>query len=206
MVLLIAMGAIAWESIGRINAPQVQEGGAMAVVAGVGIIINSFTAWLFFKDQEHDMNIKGAYLHLAADALVSLAVVMAGILIYYTGWYWLDTVMSLGIVVVIVIGTWGLLRDSLILTLDGVPRGVNMEKIEEKLRSYPGIEAVSHLHVWAISTTDNALTVHLTLGQGYDLAHFNSIKSRIKHDLEHLSIQHSTIEIELPGESSDACW
>ncbi len=205
-ILLIAMGAIAWESISRMQQPEVMEGDAIAVVAGVGIVINGLTAWLFFKDRESDLNVKGAFLHMAADTLVSGGVVVAGVLMHYTSWYWLDTAVSLLIVGVIVVSTWGLLRDSLVLSLDGVPKGVDMKKIEKALLQFSEIKEIYHLHVWAMSTTQNALTVHMILREGYGLKDFEAIKNRMKHDLEHLSIQHSTMEVELPGrKGSEDC-
>ncbi|TDB57351.1 cation diffusion facilitator family transporter [Arundinibacter roseus] len=203
VVLLAAMAIIAWESVHRLQTPRNVNGEGVALVAGVGIVINTFTAWLFFKDRKNDLNVKGAYLHMAADALVSMGVVLAGILIYYTGWYWLDVVVSLLIVVVVVISTWSLLRDSLILTLDGVPNGIDLEEIESTIRQFELVQEVSHLHVWAMSTTQNALTVHITLREPFGLSDFFSVKESIKHELEHLSIQHSTIEVELPGTAKD---
>lgn len=200
VILLIVIGAIFWESIARLKEPQPIQGDYMAVVAGIGIIINSVTALLFFKNREKDLNIKGAFLHLAADALVSLGVVGAGIIIGFTAWYWLDTAVSLGIVVVIIVSTWGLLRDSTILALDGVPRSIELEKVKDAILSSPEIRDVHHIHVWAMSTTENALTAHIVVADDFPLSSFEPLKAGVQKSLLHQGIQHSTLEIELAGD------
>ncbi|GAB2793725.1 cation diffusion facilitator family transporter [Rhabdobacter roseus] len=207
VILLMAIGVIAWESLERLKYPREVAGGSVALVAGIGIVINSLTAFLFFKDKDKDLNIKGAYLHMAADALVSLGVLVAGVVITYTHYYWLDTAVSLAIVVVIFFSTWGLLRDSLVLSLDGVPHGIDLAKVKEALQHYPEIREVHHLHVWAISTTQNALTAHLVVEDGYQMASFVQLKARLRHDLEHLNIQHATLEPETNQErcQTDEC-
>jgi cobalt-zinc-cadmium efflux system protein len=195
-ILLLALGAVAYEAIVRLsqnNPPEVQ-GKLVAVVATVGILINAITAALFMRDKDKDLNMKGAYLHMAGDALVSLGVVIAGIIMLYTKWYWLDAALSLVIVVVIVWGTWDLLRESLRLALNGVPRGVDINKIRQFLLTQGGISEVHDLHVWAISTTENAMTVHLVAPDGLpdDLLY-----ERIRKELgQHYNINHSTIQIE----------
>src|SRR6478736_811276 len=163
IILLIAIGGIGWEAAQRIFKPEPTPGFTIAIVAGIGLFINAFTAFLFFRDKEHDLNVKGAYLHMAADALVSLGVVLAGITIAFTGWYWLDTVISFVIIIVIFISTWRLLKDTLRLSLDGVPHNVDLQKVKAAILKIPGVKDVHHLHIWAISTTQNALTAHLVL-------------------------------------------
>lgn len=199
MILLIVIGAIAWESIARLKQPHPIQGDYMAVVAGIGIVINAVTALLFFRNRKKDLNIKGAYLHLAADALVSMGVVVAGIVIGVTAWYWLDTAVSLAIVIVIFVSTWGLLRDSTILALDGVPRGIDLEKVKEAILSSAEIRNVHHIHVWAMSTTENALTAHIVVADDFPLSAFEPLKAEIQKALQFHGIQHSTLEIELAG-------
>jgi len=200
VILLVVIGAIAWESIVRLKEPQQVQGDYMAVVAGIGIIINAVTALLFFKSRKDDLNIKGAFLHLTADALVSLGVVFAGIVIGFTAWYWLDTAVSFAIVIVILISTWGLLRDSTILALDGVPRGINLEKVKIAILSSKEIKDIHHIHVWAMSTTENALTAHIVVANDFPLSAFEPLKVATQKSLLLQNIQHSTLEIELAGE------
>jgi len=196
VILLIAVGGIGFESIHRFLSPRPIEGEIMAWVAGVGIVINSFTAYLFFKDKDKDLNIKGAYLHMAVDALVSLGVVVVGIAIYFTEWLWLDPAVSIIIMVVIVVGTWGLLKDSLRLSLDGVPPEIDIQKIKTLALNIKDIKDIHHIHVWAISTSQNALTAHLILADDLKDAEQVIIKNKLKHELEHLGIQHVTLETE----------
>jgi cobalt-zinc-cadmium efflux system protein len=200
VILLIVIGAIAWESLGRLKEPLHVQGDYMAVVAGIGIIINAVTAMLFFKNRKKDLNIKGAFLHLAADALVSLGVVVAGVVIGITAWYWLDTAVSFAIVIVILVSTWGLLRDSTILALDGVPRGIDLEKVRIAILSSKEIKDVHHIHVWAMSTTENALTAHIVVANDFPLSAFEPLKAAIQKSLLVQNIHHSTLEIELTGE------
>jgi cobalt-zinc-cadmium efflux system protein len=195
-VLLLALGAVAYEAILRLSehSPEVVEGKLVAIVATAGIVINAITAALFMRDKDKDLNMRGAYLHMAGDALVSLGVVIAGIVMLYTKWYWLDAVLSLIIVIVIVYGTWDLLRESLRLTLNGVPRGVDIQKIQQFLLAQTGITEVHDLHVWAISTTENALTVHLVVPGGLPDDH---LYDRIRKELGlNYNIKHSTIQVE----------
>ncbi|MFI5164318.1 MAG: cation diffusion facilitator family transporter [Bacteroidia bacterium] len=197
VLLLVAVGAIGLEAVRRISEPHPVEGKIISIVAFIGILINLTTALLFFKDKEKDLNIKGAYLHMAADALVSLGVVIAGIIIIYTQWFWLDAVISLLIIVVIVASTWGLFRDSLRLTLDGVPAGIDLVKVRDYFIRLKEVTAIHDLHIWAMSTTEAAMTVHLVVPQGGD----DAFLSKVKHDLHHdFNIIHTTIQIEKSGD------
>lgn len=204
VILLIAIGSIGYEAIVRFSHPQPIEGRTVAIVSFIGIIINSITAYLFRQDKEKDLNVKSAYLHLAADALVSLGVVIGGVLILYTHWLWLDSVISLGIAFVILIGTWGVLKDSLRLSLDGVPENVDVEKIRTRILSLSQVSDFHHIHVWAMSTTKNALTAHLVIKETADFIEIEKIKSQVKHELEHLNVHHSTIEVDTEGGSHEA--
>lgn len=195
MLLLIVVGIIGYEAIRRFSEPYAVPGGPIAIVAGIGIGINAFTAWLFFKDKEKDLNIKGAYLHLAADALVSLATVVAGIVIVYTKWYWLDPLLSIIVMVVIVAGTWGLLRDSLRLSMDGVPKNIDLQEVRKTALAVKGVQDIYHIHVWALSTTENALTAQVKVDPQLDAAGTEALKKELRHELEHLGIRHSTLEI-----------
>ena len=161
ILLMIAVGVIGYEAVQRLLAPQPTEGGKMAIVAAIGILVNGFTAWLFMKDKDKELNMRGAYLHMASDAIVSLGVVVAGIIIVYTGWTWVDPLISLAIMLIIVLGTWNLLKDSIRLSMDGVPVGIDLEKVRSVALKIPGIKDIHHIHIWAMSTTTNALTAHL---------------------------------------------
>ncbi len=193
VLLLVAVGVILAESIEKLRHPEPVAGSAIAWVAGIGILINAVTAFLFFRDKEHDLNIKGAYLHLLADALVSVGVLVSGIVIRYTGWYVIDPVIGIAVALVILVSTWNLLRDSLRLSLDGVPSGMDAETVRREMTGIPGVSDVHHLHIWALSTTENALTAHVVAATGTPLP---DLKHRIKHRLEDLGIQHATLEFE----------
>lgn len=196
ILLMVAVGAIGWEAISRFGKTQEINGAWIIAVSGVGILINTLTALLFLKDKDKDLNVKGAYLHMAADALVSVGVVISGIVIMYTGWFWIDSVMSLIIILVIIAGTWGLLKESLKLSLDGVPRGIDLKAIREYLSGLKGVQEVHDLHVWALSTTDNSLTAHLVLAQDQP----ENLLPLIHDDLFHkFNIAHATIQLEEPG-------
>src|ERR1700759_954806 len=199
LVLFIAVGFIGYEAIMRFIHPETIAGGTMAWVAFAGIGINGFTAWLFVKDKDKDLNVKGAYLHMAVDAIVSFGVVVSGLIIYFTHLYWIDSVVSLIVAIVILRGTWSLLIDSLRLEMDGVPKEMDLEKIKQELMKAKGVVDVHHIHVWALSTTDNALTAHLVIDQNFTSS-FDSIKHDLRHRLEHLSISHSTFEPEFADE------
>lgn len=192
--LLVAMGAIALEAIQRFSNPTPISGSIVIGVALVGIVINGVTAWLFMSGREQDLNIKGAFLHMAADALVSAGVVLAGVAILTTGWLWFDPVVSLIIVVVIVVGTWNLLRDSVNLSLDAVPEGIDPNAVRSYLAELVGVVGVHDLHIWAMSTTETALTAHLVMLTGNPGDAFLSRISMELHDK--FGIEHSTIQIE----------
>ena len=203
VILLVAVGAIVIESIHKLNNPAVVPGGAIAWVAGVGVLINAFTAFLFMKDKEKDLNVKGAYLHMAADALVSVGVLVAGIVISRTGWYIIDPIIGLIVAVVILISTWNLLHDSLRLTLDGVPTSIDSQKVVKAIRALPGVDDVHHIHIWAISTTENALTAHIVLKQPEGM---QEVKHLIRHRLENFGIGHAPLVFEVPGEHCEAVF
>lgn len=202
LVLLLAVGGIAWEAILRLGNPTTVASSTIMWVAGIGIFINGITAWLFMSGQKNDLNVRGAYLHMMADAVVSFGVVLSAIAIYFTGWYWLDPAISLAIVIVITIGTWSLLSESLRLALDAVPSSIQPGKVRDYLESLPGVKAVHDLHIWGMSTTEVALTVHLVKPDAkIDDALLSEIKHRLKHDF---GISHTTIQFEL-GDETHPC-
>ncbi|MBC3541881.1 cation diffusion facilitator family transporter [Rufibacter sediminis] len=201
VLLLLAVGAIGWEAIERLGTAPALNGTAISLVSGIGIVINAGTALLFFRNKDHDINVKGAYLHMAADALVSLGVVVAGLVMHYTGWFWVDAVMSLVIVAVIVWSTWGLLVESLRLTLDAVPQGVDLAAIREYLLAVPGVTEVHDLHVWAMSSTENSLTAHLVLEEGYSDFQLSQITAGLR---DHFHLPHVTLQVER-GPEGHAC-
>lgn len=203
-ILLVAVGVILWESVEKLRNPHPVEGGAIAWVAGVGIVVNAFTAWLFVKDRKKDLNVKGAFMHMAADALVSFGVVVSGIIIGFTGWYFIDPIIGIVIAVVILISTVRLLSDSLRLSLDGVPVGmVSPDDVRRRVMdAEPRVSDIHHIHIWAISTTENALTAHVVIGR----AEFEgAVKSSVKHLLEDMGITHSTLEFEYPDGNGCVC-
>lgn len=201
VVLFIAIGGIIWESINRINHPAIIQGQSIAIIAGIGILINVASAMFFFRDKESDLNVKGAYLHLMADAAVSLGVVVSGILISLFQIYWLDMLMSMAIVIFIFYSTWKLFKDSLSLTLDGVPKGVNITKVVSKIKDVEGVIDIHHLHVWAISTSQNAMTAHIIIHPNTGMAQLCLLKKTIKYKLEHVNIYHATLEFEVEDEN-----
>ena len=196
VILLIAVGSIGWEAIQRFMHPVETNGSVVSIVAAIGIIINTASAFLFFRDKEKDINIKGAYLHLATDAIVSVGVVFAGIIISYTGLKWIDPLISLLIMAIVIYGTWHLLTESLRLSLDAVPENISTEKIKQAAIKFNGVKDVHHIHIWAMSTTKNAMTAHLILESKLSEAEVAKLKSKIKHELEHLNIHHATLETE----------
>jgi len=199
LVLFVAVGFIGYEAVTRFIHPENVEGGTMAWVSLAGIGINAVTAYLFVKDKDKDLNVKSAYLHMAMDAIVSFGVVVSGVIIYFTKLYWIDSAVSLIVAIVILRGTWHLLTESLRLEMDGVPKDLNLEKIRTELKKAKGVTDVHHIHVWALSTTENALTAHLVIDPGCTLS-FDNIKHDLRHRLEHLSITHSTFEPEFSEE------
>jgi cobalt-zinc-cadmium efflux system protein len=200
VILLIAVGSIGWEAIQRFISPEETEGNVISIVAGIGIVINAGSAFLFFRDKEKDLNVKGAYLHLALDAVVSVGVVVAGLIISYTGIKWIDPLISLIIMAVVIYSTWGLLTESLKLSLDAVPNAINVEEIKQQMLRTNGIRSIHHIHIWAMSTTKNAMTAHLIMEKDLTQKQIADIKHEMKHALEHLNIQHVTLETE-----SEAC-
>lgn len=195
LFLLVSVVAIIWEAIVRLQNPEPMQGMTVIVVATVGIVINGFTAYLFMSGTKDDLNIRGAYLHMAADALVSAGVVIAGIVFLWTGWLWLDPFMSIVIGVVITIGTWRLLKDSVRLALAGVPSDIQVEKVRAFLRALDGVTSVHDLHVWAMSTNEVAMTAHLVMPAGHPGDQF---LKKVAHDLDHqFRVQHVTVQIEI---------
>lgn len=193
-LLMVALGAILFETIDRLFDPAPVKGWAMVIVAGVGIVVNTATALLFARGRKHDINIRGAFLHMAADALVSLGVVIAGVLILLTGALWIDPVTSLAIVFVIGWGTWGLLRDSVKMSLLAVPDSIDDAAVRAYLESLPGVAAVHDLHIWPMSTTETALTAHLVMPGGYP---GDGLIKQASEELEHHhSIGHVTLQVE----------
>ena len=193
-LLLFAMGGIGWEAIRRLEAPFPVQGGIVIWVAALGVAINGVTALLFMAGRHGDINIRGAFAHMAADAAVSLGVVFTGVGILYTGWLWLDPAVSLLLVAVIVIGTWSLLRDSVGLALQAVPSGIDPVAVRAYFAELPGVREVHDLHIWGMSTTECALTVHLVMPGGYP---GDAFMARIAQDLhERFHIGHPTIQVE----------
>ena len=196
VILLVAVGAIALEAIRRLITPEPVATGSIIWVAAVGVLVNAGTAWLFMSGRHGDLNIRGAFLHMAADAGVTVGVIIAAILIQVTGWLWLDPAISLVIAAVILVGTWGLLRDSTNLAMDAVPPGIDESEVCAFLRALPGVTEVHDLHIWGMSTTETALTAHLVRDDGAldgDLLH------RITHQVrERFGIGHATVQFETP--------
>jgi cobalt-zinc-cadmium efflux system protein len=195
-ILLVSIGAILYESIHRLILPEPLPGKTISIVAAIGILINTITALLFFRNKENDLNIKGAFLHLMSDAVVSAALVVGGIIIIYTKWYWIDPLLGILVAVVIVVSTWNLLRDSLRLSLDAVPLGIDLRAVKEAIEKISGVQDFHHIHIWALSTTENALTGHVVLKKEIGMEDQEKIKGEIKHKLLHLNIQHVTLETE----------
>lgn len=202
IILLVATGAIAWEALQRLGDTTDVAGVTVTVVAAVGIAVNGGSAWLLMAGRQGDLNVRGAFLHLLGDAAISLGVVAAGAVIVATGWNWLDPVASLVIAVLIVWGTWGLLREAIMMSLDAVPKGVDGARVEGYLRGLPGVSEVHDLHIWAMSTTETAMTAHLVRpGAGLD----DHLLHEISHELEHrFGISHATLQIEA-GNTEHAC-
>lgn len=195
LLLLIAIGGIVWESLDRLFNPAPVAAGTMMVVAAIGILVNGFTAFLFMRGSHADLNIRGAFLHMVADAAVSLGVVLGGVAILWTGATWIDPVLSLVIAAVIVWSTWGLFHQSLTLSLHGVPRGISVPEVQRALESMPGVARVHHLHIWAMSTTDTALTVHLVMPDGHP---GNGFLAEAQRELKsRFGINHATLQIEI---------
>jgi cobalt-zinc-cadmium efflux system protein len=200
MVLLVSIGAIIYEAAHRFLNPEPMPGKTIAIVAGIGIVINAVTALMFLRDKDKDLNIKSAYFHLMSDALVSFGLVIGGMIMFYTQWFWIDSVLSMVVAVVIFFSTWKLMKDSLRLSLDGVPEDIHVKDIKTTALKITGVKDLHHIHVWAISTTENALTAHLVLQQQITIEEENKIKQELKHQLQHQNIQHITLETERENE------
>jgi cobalt-zinc-cadmium efflux system protein len=201
-VLIAGIAIVIYEAISRFMHPQAIEGSTIAWVAFIGIGVNALTAYLFTrgdKSKDKDLNVKGAYLHMAVDAIVSFGVVISGIIIHFSHLYWIDSAVSVIIGVVILAGTWSLLKDSLRLSLDGVPKEMNVDNIKTELMKVKGVIDVHHVHVWALSTTENALTAHIVINEA-SVPEFDKMKHDLRHRLEHLEINHSTFEPEFSTE------
>ena len=202
LVLLVATGGIAWEAVQRFDHAAPVAGKTVMAVAAIGVVINGITALLFFKGRHHDLNLQGAFLHMAADTAVSLGVVISGALIQWQGWLWVDPVASLIIVGAILVSTWSLLRDSVNLALDAVPRGIDPILVREYLENLPGITDVHDLHIWGMSTTETALTVHLVKPDG---SIDDGFLAEVEHTLhDRFGIMHPTIQLE-QGAAEHSC-
>lgn len=194
LILLVAVGGIIWEAVSRFSHPVPVAADTVMLVAAIGVVVNGITAWLFMSGNQDDLNLHGVVLHMAADALVSLGVVIAGVLFIWTGWTWLDPAISLVIALVILLGTWDLLRQSLHLSLDGVPASIELDKVRAYLGLLPHVCGVHDLHVWAMSTSEIALSVHLSMPEGHPGDAFLEQIADELHD--RFAIEHATVQIE----------
>ena len=202
IILLVVTGGIAWEALWRLSHPIPVAGSMVAWVAGVGILVNGATALLFARGREHDLNLKSAFLHMAADALVTAGVLISGIAIALTGLFWLDPAVSLVVSLVIVYGTWDLMRGAIGLALDAVPQGIDAAAVRTHLLAQPGVMAIHDLHIWGMSTTETALTCHLVMPGGHP---GDAVLARLGQELEErFGIHHATMQIEL-GDSDEVC-
>ncbi len=203
MLLLVSIGAIVYEAINRLIHPEPIQGVTIAIVSGIGICINSASAMLFLRNKDNDLNVKSAYLHLLADAFISFGIVIGGIVIYFTHWFWMDSVLSIMIAFVILFSTWNLLKGSLRLSLDGIPENIHIDEIIKLAKDVKGVKDIHHIHIWAISTSENAFTAHLVLQQDLTNEDEQKIKNGLKHKLLHHNIHHVTIETERDNEDCD---
>ena len=193
VILLVAVGVIIVESIRKIKHPEPIDGTLVSWTAGIGIIVNGLTAWMLIKDQKHDLNIRGAFLHMAADTLVSFGVVIAGIIISLTGFVMIDPIISLVIAAVILVSTWHMLRESLSLSIDGVPEEIDVDRLKSDIESLPHVKSIHHIHVWALSTTLNAMTAHVVIDSRENE---DSALAAIKQLAHEAGINHPTIQFE----------
>lgn len=196
VLLLVVVFNIFKEAIERFNSPPEIGGRVIIITALIGVVINTVSAFLFYKGQKDDINVRGAFLHLLVDAIVSVGVVVSGVLILYTNWNIIDIIVSMIIALVILITTWSLFKESLRLTLDAIPKGIELDKIKSLIRNTKGVEDVHHIHIWALSSTINALSAHIVLDQTYSFEEIMEIKADLRHELEHQNIQHITIEVD----------
>ncbi len=197
VILMIAVGAILVECIAKFRHPEHVSGAAISWTATAGIVVNGLTAFMLMSKQKGDLNMRGAFLHMIMDTLVSVGVALSGIVIILTGWVLVDPIISLAIVVVIVVSTWSLLKESLSLSLDGVPANVDVDRIKARIQSVTGVAGLHHLHVWAISTTETAATLHIAVSDCNEMA---SVKEEVRGIMSSEGIAHCTVECELPGE------
>ena len=202
VILLVAVGAIIIESIYRFRNAAEVSGEAIGWTAGAGIVVNGLTTWLLMKDRKTDLNINGAFLHMLMDTLVSVGVVVSGVIISFTGWVWIDSAVSLAIAAIILISTYRLLKESLFLSLDAVPVGIDIEKLKKEISGTQGVESWHHLHVWPMSTTENAATVHLVLE---DVGRMEAVKSEARSVFRTAGVCHCTIECEEKNSRCEAC-
>ena len=198
ILLLVAVGVILAESVHKLREPAAIDGSVISWTAGMGILINGLTTFLLMHGQKDDLNIRGAFLHMAADTLVSIGVVISGIVITYTGWFIIDPIISMIIAIVILVSTWELLRDSMRLALDGVPEGIEVDEVAQAMCGVDHVTDVHHLHVWAMSTTENALTAHVVVNNECETS---AVRKALKEVLRTKGITHATIEIE----NDDGC-
>ena len=196
IILLVAVGAILLESIHKFANPVPVDGSAIAWTAAAGIVVNGFTAFLLMRHQKNDINTRGAFLHMAADTLVSVGVVISGIVISLTGWTVIDPIVSIIIAVVILVSTWQLLSESVRMSIDAVPESVKPSEVLAEMREVQGVSDVHHLHIWPISTTETALTAHVVLSEG---AEPEAVVPEVKKHLKHCGISHATLETEREG-------
>ena len=200
LLLLVAVGVIVAESIHKLREPAAIDGAVISWTAGVGILINGLTTLLLMRGQKGDINIRGAFLHMAADTLVSIGVVISGIVIKHTGWFIIDPIISILIAIVILVSTWELLRDSMRLALDGVPEGIEVDEVAQAMSTVDHVTDVHHLHVWAMSTTENALTAHVVVDDEHTAT---KVRKALKEALRTKGISHATIEIESGNDCCD---
>lgn len=193
VILLVAIGMIVVESIRKFTHPQPVDGDMIIWVAAIGVVINFATAMLFMKDRKKDLNVKGAFLHMAMDALVSVGVVISGIVINVTGWNVIDPIIGLVIAAIIFISTWNLLKESLRLSLDAVPESIDIDEIEKGILAIPSVSGIHHIHIWALGTAKNAMTIHISVT---DITQSEQVKKATRALLAHHGIDHATIETE----------
>lgn len=201
ILLVFIVIKIGMEAIERLSMPPQIIGSAIIITASIGVVINTISAFLFYKGQKSDINVKGAFLHLLVDALVSVGVIISGIIIHFTGWNMADVITSLVIAVVILVSTWGLLSESIKLMLDGVPKQIHSEEIRQLLQGHSHVVSVHHLHLWALSSNENALTVHLVVNEDIKPNQIKAMKKTLRHELLHQNIHHTTFEIEYLSEN-----
>ena len=193
LLLYTALGVILWETVAHLRNPEPVSGKLVMLLAGAGILINGVTAWLFRRGQKGDVNVRGAYLHMLTDALVSAGVVVGGAVVYFTGWQWVDTVIAFALLGVIAYGSWGLLRETLQLSLNAVPAGIDLDAVRAFLLAQPDVTQVHDLHVWPLSTTDTALTAHLVRPEGADNAFLEALQQALQAEF---GISHCTVQVE----------